>query len=147
MRTWTVVLLIASGLVCARCETVPATANVHEGTGAIASETGIGTQTWLAKNPAWARNLQFKETRAVSEDGYLKVQITIENLTDDDTAYETMFEWFGADRMKIANVVEHWSPGWAGGKAIVEIQAVAPTRGAASYRFHIRPPQPIAEQG
>lgn len=139
-----VVLIAVTGML--RCAPMTTAVNVHTGEVASRQAGGAAAVTqpeWVVNNPKWEKVLAFRDVRAATPDGYLKVQVRIENLSTTEVDFETMFEWLDANGMKVSNAVERWAPGQVAARATADIQGVAPSRAAARYRFHIRPPVPL----
>jgi uncharacterized protein YcfL len=130
--------LIAMVVVLSGCATTAS--NTSQGT-AIISASGdiqLAQQKWVVQDKWFNDKLTFTEARAKSDTGFLKVQITVTNLTRDTIRYETKFEWYDANGFKLDNSAELWKPGLIYGKGAQEISGIAPSTSAVSYKFQIR---------
>ena len=98
----------------------------------------------VTSDPRFMERVEIKDkVTGRTEDGFLKAQVTIQNLGHMTEDFETKFEWFDDQGFKVDSGVEMWKPGLVYGQERKEIFAVAPNEKASSFRFHIRKPNSL----
>ena len=94
----------------------------------------------VAENPAFAaRFAAERDTRVVTDQGFLRVQVKLRNLGSSDRALQYRFQWRGKDGLVLHSAAAPWRPLVMHGREIHELESVCPVQGAEDFRLEIRP--------
>ena len=91
------------------------------------------------ENPAFASNIEIiRDSREMTEDGYLHVQVVLKNTNHSDYQCQYSIEWIGKNRMVLKHAPSPWRPLVLHGRETKEIDVVSPIPGAEDFRLKLR---------
>ena len=100
----------------------------------------INDGTIVSTNPAFASHFKaHRDTCVETPEGFLRVQVRLENLERADRQLQYRFQWIDDDGMDITSAKPLWKILTLHGRDIVELEAVCPVKGAKDFRLALRP--------
>lgn len=107
---------------------------------AATSGTRIDDGTILVNNPAFASHFKaHRDTSIETPEGFLRVQVRLENLERANRQLQYRFQWIDGNGMEITAAKPLWKILTLHGRDIVELEAVSPVQGAEDFRLVLRP--------
>lgn len=112
---------------------------------AATSGTRIGDprldhETIVSNNPAFASHFKAHRDASIeTPEGFLRVQVRLENLERADFQLQYRFQWHDENGMVMTAVKPLWKVLTIHGRDIVELEGICPIQGAADFRLDLRP--------
>ena len=105
-------------------------------TSGVRIENGIVS----TRNPAFASHFRLtREASVETPEGFLRVQIRVENLERGDRALQYHFIWLDEHGMTLTSARSMWTALTLHGREVKELEAVCPVPGAKDIRVDLRP--------
>ena len=91
------------------------------------------------EDPAFAANIEIvKDIREKTPEGFLHVQVAVQNTNRTDYECLYRFEWIRANGMTQTHAETPWRPKLLHGREKTELEAVSPVLGTEDFRLSIR---------
>lgn len=91
------------------------------------------------EDAAFALNLNLvQDAMERTPEGFLHVQVTVQNMNQQDYRCQYRFEWKTAQGMVQTHAKSPWYPLVLHGRDVVPLEAVSPLQGTADFRLAIR---------
>ena len=91
------------------------------------------------EDPAFALNLDLvQDAMGRTPEGFLHVQVTVQNTDQRDYPCQYRFEWKTAQGLVQTHAQTPWRPIVLHGRDVVPLEAVSPLQGTADFRLCIR---------
>jgi uncharacterized protein YcfL len=134
---WLLALLLVA---CAGA--APNILHVQAGPGGLSSKKVEINNKWLA------RTLTFGEVtvRPLGGGASMEAQVNVQNVSSANEYFEYRFLWYDASGFEISTVT-NWVPAFLAGGESRGFKTAAPDPNAVSFKFMIRPEQPVTSTG
>ncbi|MCX7044896.1 MAG: YcfL family protein [Candidatus Sumerlaeota bacterium] len=129
-------LTLSAGVLFSGCNTSPNTMVGQSGQGGLNAYVNIANRS-LQKDITLVNALS-KETN-----GFLVAAVTLKSHVKSTQEFEYKFQWFDANGLEIRDVKTHWQLDRIFGYEEKQLQGIAPTELAATFKLMIREPQPV----